>query len=148
MIQNIKHLVTNIKGFCVSHKQINSYYHGDVVEVLRGNTEIVYTTMITSVTNAVVNPFDITVTLNIMVLDKILRDRINKLEVESNTLLVLGDFVNYVQSNNDIFRYARIVGSPTAVKIEDKAFDVVDGWQCTAQFKLRKLNGLCEMPLN
>lgn len=143
---NIKDFVDKMTTLCTSHTQVNSYYHGDLVEILKSK-EIVYTTVITTSLSAVVNPTDVTVTMQMMVLDKMLKDDDNYLEVESNTLMVLSDIINYIQGNNDVFKYCRIVGSPTATKIEDKAFDVVDGWQVNFQTKLQKSNGTCFVPI-
>jgi len=146
MTINIKELITKLNAVCAAHNQINSYYHGDVVEILKSK-EIIYTTVITTSVSAVINPTDVTLTLQVMVLDKMLKDKQNYLEVESNTLLVLSDIVNFIQGNNDVFKYARILGSPNATKIEDKAFDVVDGWSVNFQMKLSKPNGTCVGPV-
>lgn len=143
---NIKDFIDKMTALCTSHTQVNSYYHGDLVEILKSK-EIVYTTVITTSLSAVVNPTDVTLTMQMMVLDKMLKDDDNYLEVESNTLMVLSDIINYIQGNNDVFKYCRIVGSPTATKIEDKAFDVVDGWQVNFQTKLQKSNGTCFVPI-
>lgn len=144
---NIKKLTSLLNDLCTSHTQVNSYYHGDYVEILKSK-EITYTTVITTALNAVVNPNDVTVSLQMFVLDKVLKDKANYEEVESNTLAVLGDIVNYIQGNGDEFRYARLSNSPTATKVEERAFDVVDGWQVTLNFKLQKSNGTCFVPIN
>lgn len=144
---NIKNIVASLEELCANHRQVNSYYHGDFVEVLK-EKEIIYTTVITTTISAVINPNDITVTMQMLVLDKILKDKKNYLEVESNTMSILGDLVNFIQSNDDKFRYARLSSQPSATKIEDNAFDVVDGWKCNLNFKLKKSNGICEVPIN
>ena len=144
---DVKALVGKLETLCANHTQVNSYYHGDFVEILKSK-EITYTTVITTSMSAVVNPTDISVTIQMFVLDKVLKDKENYLEVESNTLEILGDLVNFIQSNDDTFRYARLTSPPTATKIEDKAFDVVDGWQTNLNFKLQKSNGTCYVPIN
>ena len=148
-VVNIKRVVTNLRALCAAHTQVNSYVH--VNEIVQGykDAEIRHTTVLSMVKSATINPTDITVTFNIACIDKTLKGDENQFEIESNTLQILGDLVNYITQNQDadLWRYANIVGSPTAVKLVDRTLDVVDGWMATVQLKMIKDNGTCDVPI-
>lgn len=148
-VVSIKQVVNNLRTLCEAHTQVNSYYHvNEIVEGYKSN-EIVHTTVLSMAKSAVINPTDITVTFNIACVDKTLKGEANDFEIESNTIQVLGDIVNYITQNqdSDLWRYANVVGNPTAVKLVDRTLDVVDGWMATIQLKLIKDNGICNIPI-
>lgn len=143
----LKKAISQLSDLCTNHKQVNSYYHTteDVTETYKQN-EIRHTTVISRAVSASINRTDITVTLNIACVDKTLKDDANASEIESNTLQVLGDIINYIRMNDD-WRYASVVGSPTATKMYDRELDVVDGWMAVVQLKLMKDDGYCDAPI-
>lgn len=147
MIVSIKEVIDNLTALCTAHKQINSYYHvsSDLVEAYKEN-EIVHTTALSMIKTAAINPTDITISLQLAVVDKTLKNDENALEIESNTLQILGDLVNYMDINV-AWQYSSVVSPPSVTKLVDRNLDVVDGWMATIQLKLMKDNGVCDVPI-
>jgi hypothetical protein len=147
MVTSLKEALLKLEALCTAHKQVNSYYHiNEIIEGYKSN-EILHTTVLSRSTSAVFNPTDITVTLQIACVDKTLKGDENAFEIESNTLQVLGDIINYININES-WRYAGLVGAPSAIKMVDRTLDVVDGWMATVQIKLMKDNGICDVPIS
>ncbi len=133
---SLKHIILKFKELCTSHPQVNSYYNDFIIDAYKSN-KIEHTTVVTNVTNAVVNPTNITITIQLAVLDKVMKGNDNALEVESTTLQILGDIINHI-STDATWDYARLSGTPTATKLVERTLDVCNGWMTTFQLKLNK----------
>ena len=148
-VVSIKQVVVNLRALCNAHTQVNSYFHVNSIVERYKETEIVHATVLSEAKSAVINPTDITVIFDLAVFDKTLKGAENDAEVESNKLHILGDLVNFITQNQTaaLWRYANVVGSPSAVKQNTKTLDVCDGWKATIQFRLMKDNGTCDVPI-
>jgi hypothetical protein len=144
MTVSLKEVVGKIEDICNGHFQIANFLYGQIGEVYKANT-IEHTAVILDVVSAVPNTTDITVTMTLAIVDKILKGSKNKLDVESETLLILGDIINVIETDNT-WRYCGLVGRPRAVRVVEKELDVVSGWVATIQLRLMKVNGLTDIP--
>lgn len=146
MTVSLKEVVNKIEEICDNHNQVNDFRYGRLVDVYKKEA-IIHTCVIVDTNNAIINPTDISLTLSLTVVDKILKDNINKLDVESETLLILSDIVNEMTTDNT-WRYCGVVTPPTAVKVVETELDVVNGWVTTIQLRLMKVNGIQDIPTN
>lgn len=145
MTVSIKEVYNKIKTICDNHNQVNECLFGRLVDVY--TKEIIHTSVIVDTTNAMLNPTDTTVTFSIAVVDKILKDNSNKVDVESETLLILSDIINEMNTDNT-WRYCGLVAPPPAIKVVEKELDSVNGWVVTLQLRLMKINGIIDIPTN
>lgn len=146
MYVSLKEAIDKLEALCLSHKQVNSYYHGKNLLEMYTDNEIRHTTILTVSRNASFEPNFINVTVELVCVDKILKGEENFKDIESNTLSVIGDLINYINTN-DSWRYAKIVTNPSATKLVDRSKDVADGWTATIVFRLIKDNGVCDLPI-
>jgi len=145
--KTLKGIISQLETLCAAHKQVNSFYEGDsLVEVYKTN-KITHTSVIAIPQTATFNPTDITAVISLSCVDKVLKDDLNGPEVYNNTLLILGDLINYI-NQNDAWRYARIIGTPTATKINERTLDVVNGWTVSISVRMIKDNGVCNVPIS
>ena len=144
MTISLKEVIGKIEEICNVHFQISTFLYGQIGEVYKSNT-IEHTAVILDVNSATVNPTDISVTMTVAIVDKVLKDAKNKIDVESETLLILRDIINIMQTDNT-WRYCGVVTPPTAVRVVEKELDVVSGWVATIQLRLMKINGLTDIP--
>jgi len=144
MTVSLKEVIGKIEEICNVHLQIGTFLYGNISDVYKANT-IEHTAVILDVNSATVNPTDISVTMTLSVVDKVLKGNENKIDVESETLLILGDLINIMQTDNT-WRYCGVVSPPTAVRVVEKELDVVNGWIATVQLRLMKVNGLTDIP--
>jgi hypothetical protein len=147
MYVSLKEALYQLKQLCEAHKQVNSYYHGKNLLELYSSNEIIHTTVLTTVQNATFEPNFINVTIQLVCVDKILKGEENFNDIESNTLSIVGDLINYINTDTS-WRYAKIVTNPTAVKLVDRTKDVADGWSASMTFRLLKDNGTCDLPID
>lgn len=144
MTVSLKEVIGKIEAICLAHKQVNDCFYGQIGEVYHAKT-IRHTAVIFDAMSAIPNQTDLLVTFTLSVVDKVLKDNANKIDVESETLLILGDIINIIETDNT-WRYCGLVGRPNAVKIVEKQLDVVNGWVATMQLRLMKVNGLTDIP--
>jgi len=146
MYVSLKEAISQLRTLCEAHKQVNSYYHGDNIVTLYKENEIRHTTVLTVSQSATFEPNFINVTVQLACIDKVLKGDENENEIESNTLAIIGDLINYINTN-DSWRYAKVITNPSATKLVDRSQDVASGWMATIQFRLIKDNGVCDLPI-
>jgi len=147
MYVSLKEALYQLKTLCEAHEQVNSYYHGDSIVELYKSNEITHATILTVAQSATYEPNFINVTIQLACIDKVLKGNENAHEIESNTLAIIGDLINYINID-DAWRYAKVIVTPSATKLVDRTQDVASGWIASIQFRLVKDNGKCDLPID
>lgn len=143
----LKGVIDDLETLCTAHKQVNSFYEGESILDIYEDNNITHTSVLAIAQSASFNPTNITVIIQLACVDKVLKGNDNALEISNNTLLILGDLINYI-NQNDSWRYARIIGTPTATKLRERSQDVVNGWIVSLSIRMIKDNGVCNVPIS
>ena len=100
-----------------------------------------------NVNNASITERLVTLTVELMVMDKVFNDKSNQFEVESDTLQIIGDLysvINYSIRWND---FSKVSQASSARKFVSKGEDIVTGWAQSIQLEITRENGICDLPI-
>jgi len=88
-----------------------------------------------------------TLTLNIIVVDRVAKNQSNLNEVESDTLQTLHDFFRVMKHSPNWKDFCAMQTAGPNLKFKDSSPDEVAGWQGSFTLKLMESMGLCDLPL-
>jgi hypothetical protein len=142
----LKHVVDEFEALCAAIPQVNTYLHGELLDVF-SSKGITHTSIITRFDSATVQPGEVTVTIQVACMDKVLSDNSNYRDVENSTLQILAGIENTIRYSTRWNELGRVTTPPTATKVIDRTADILSGWIMTLQLNLNKKNGICDLPI-
>lgn len=130
-----------------SHIQVNDFYFGNFLDFYSSIEKVDQLCVIASVTDATIDLHYVTLSLQLMTMDKITADKSNVNDVESDTLQVLNDFYQVIRYSKRWQEFSKVDKDLNAQKFEEKGGSVVNGWATTLMLKIKKnQTGVCDLP--
>ena len=149
MLTSLKKITNEMKVLCDAHPQIKSFHYGEFLDIIKSDS-IEYTT---TMMNCIQSNFDpdrntTTLVLDVMVMDKIYKDRSNNNDVENTTLLILRDLVGVIWRSPRWQELGTWSSISIASKFIEKGADVVTGWGCSITIDVVDGYGYCDTPVS
>lgn len=133
-----------IRGYAVAHKNLNGRFFEGSADAFDNDKDQLYPVLLMYVEDTVVNEFEVIFKANFSVLDKVDTDRINRIEVQSDSELILRGLIAFLDNQSTIseVEFNINISHPDGVFNDDVAgatmdlsahtFDVVN--VCTVPF--------------
>lgn len=129
-----------------AHLQLNTFFRGDLTRAVNEN-QIVYPLMCAYHTNASIDMRTDTLTINIVVADRVFKGLENLNDTDSDTLQVCRDIINVMRQSKRWNNIGRIQSVSTPKFFEDSA-DSVCGHAMQIQFVLFDTESICNLPMS
>src|SRR5690625_3968075 len=135
----LKRIIDTFRKIAEEHKQINDFGFGDIFE-LNGRS-FTPTILWFDVTNSVVNRNSITYTFNVYVGDLYDHSDNDRVDVQSETMLILNDVITILRREefiDDTFSY-------NATPFIQEFSSRLAGWQCPIEITTEAIYGACDL---
>jgi hypothetical protein len=147
MVRTLNQIKSEFEVIAKEHKQINDFYWGYFYDAFNENI-ITSTVLIVNVKQTRKGKGEnnyINLDLEITIADKIYTDRINENDVRSDTLQIINDIHNTIQSKR-WSRWSTIIGDAQINYFREASTDVVCGWVMNLTLQVADLRDLCAIP--
>lgn len=144
MAASLKIIDNELGLLCEAHNQINQYKYGEFLDILKSNT-LEYTVAMMNCIQIQHDPSSnrTTYVLDLIVMDKIYKDRSNNNDVENQTSLILSDLIAVIFLSPRWQSLGEWSSVAPAYKFIEKGADVVTGWGVTVNFVVTGPVGYC-----
>jgi hypothetical protein len=139
-------LIQEIETLSNAHEMLNSFHYGEFLDIYQSG-KIIYYTLLMNVNNATLDDHYITLNIEFMVMDKVFKDESSLNDVESDTLQILTDIYSVITTSIKWQSFSKVAAATPMRKFIGKGEDQVTGWAQTVQLKIKRKNGLCDLPI-
>ena len=140
-------LIEEIEAVANAHEMLNSFHYGEFLNIYQSG-KIDYNTLLMNVNNATLDAHWITMNVELAVMDKVFKDKSSLNDVESDTLQILTDFYSVITTSFRWQSFSQVAAATPMRKFISKGEDQVTGWGQTVQLKIKRKNGLCDLPIS
>lgn len=143
MMQTLKHIDNEFRTFANGHAQINDYFWGVPVRAIN-EKKLKYPCIIAyPIPTGTISKNSATISLDIIIVDRVRKDMANQLDVENQTQLICKELFNFVNRNQNINLATE---TATLTPIADDFKDEVWGWRINLAIQLQQPTGNCLKP--
>jgi len=135
-----------LRNLCEAHLQINAYFYGFFLDVYESNN-VKHSSVIAHVTDANIDDSYITMTINLMVCDKIDDGKSLEKYVDSTTLQIINDLIVVMTTSDRWKRLGTITNATSVQNFSQKGGSVVNGWFCNLNFRIKNAKSFCDLPI-
>jgi len=141
----INQLMLEFQAIQTAHLQLNTFFRGDLTRAVDEN-QVVYPLMCAYHTNASIDMRTDTLTINIVIADRVFKGLENLNDTDSDTLQVCRDIINVMRRSPRWQDIGRVQSVSTPKFFEDSA-DAVCGHAMQIQFVLFDTESICNLPM-
>ena len=128
------------------HKQINHFYFGSFLSAMK-EQNVTYPLLVVDTISAGLDRNNLNLSLVVSVCDKVYKDHDNMNEVQSDTLSILSDIVDTMDSDK-WKSFSNLSGTASAQRFVDDKIDEVTGWAMNLTLTITSKKDLCAIPFD
>ena len=142
----LNNIIQEVNDLADGHEMLNDFKYGNFLQIYQSG-KVEYKALLMNVNNATLTEKFITISLELMVMDKVFNDKTDENDVESETLSILGDIYSVINYSNRWQAFSKVTSASPLRKFISKGEDKVTGWVVEFSLQIQRENGICDLPI-